>query len=69
VVEQPLPGHVPARALDLLPHRAQGHSPQARSALIIRRRRKLKRKEGVSSRTGQEHRSTDELAALQRAQA
>src|SRR4028119_2447125 len=39
VVEQPLSGHVPARALDLLPARAQGHSPQARSALIICRRR------------------------------
>lgn len=33
VVEQPLPGYVSARTLDLLPHGAQGYSPQVRQAL------------------------------------
>ena len=33
VVDQPLSGYVSAWAFDLLPHRPQGHSPQARQAL------------------------------------
>jgi hypothetical protein len=36
VVEQPLPGHLSARTLGLLPPGAQGDSPQAGQALELR---------------------------------